>query len=317
MNGKYLIGLAAITAAGIFAGCENINQTKNNVQAGTANDITNSRPAINSISCADYANNYSSSARDINERTTFSGLLQISADNNKCLFLTNEIPNHDFNDGSQSFRNKTKAQNSRFIITQSPQKRAQVTSLSLRTDNAIFLNGVKLDLLAAACYGVADERIGCFDMDQPWRFDPLHPENDFGTDSHHAHTQPNGAYHYHGSPKALYQDDSSTSSPVIGFAADGFPIFGPYFQENGRIEKATSSYRLKNGSRQSIKGINPGGTYTGKYLDDYEYVAGQGNLDQCNGRFVNGQYGYYVTDSYPWVLGCFSGNPDSSFNKRR
>ena len=31
---------------------------------------------------------------------------------------------------------------------------------------------------------------------------------------------------------------------------------------------------------------------------------------------LNGQYGYYITDTYPWVLGCFKGTPDSSFNKR-
>ena len=27
--------------------------------------------------------------------------------------------------------------------------------------------------------------------------------NDFGTDSHNAHTQPDGAYHYHGDPVAM------------------------------------------------------------------------------------------------------------------
>jgi len=30
---------------------------------------------------------------------------------------------------------------------------------------------------------------------------------------------------------------------------------------------------------------------------------------------VDGQYGYYVTESYPWVIACFSGAPDDSFDK--
>ena len=53
----------------------------------------------------------------------------------------------------------------------------------------------------------------------------------------------------------------------------------------------------------------------GTFVDDYEYVAGAGDLDECNGMTVDGAYGYYVTDAYPWVLGCFRGTPDESFTK--
>ena len=51
------------------------------------------------------------------------------------------------------------------------------------------------------------------------------------------------------------------------------------------------------------------------YVDDYEYQEGSGDLDECNGRVTNGRYGYYVTSSYPWVMKCFKGTPDSSFQK--
>lgn len=57
-----------------------------------------------------------------------------------------------------------------------------------------------------------------------------------------------------------------------------------------------------------------GGSYDSRYVADYEF-AGTGDLDECNGMSLNGQYGYYVTDSYPWVLACFSGTPDASFSK--
>ena len=40
----------------------------------------------------------------------------------------------------------------------------------------------------------------------------------------------------------------------------------------------------------------------------HEYVAGSGDLDECNGRVdENGDYAYYTTDAFPYVLGCFVG----------
>ncbi|MCW8865167.1 MAG: YHYH protein, partial [Colwellia sp.] len=48
---------------------------------------------------------------------------------------------------------------------------------------------------------------------------------------------------------------------------------------------------------------------------DYEYVAGHGDLDECNGMSVNGVYGYYISDGFPYILTCFKGVPDPSFNK--
>ena len=63
-------------------------------------------------------------------------------------------------------------------------------------------------------------------LDQPWRFDPMHNANGFRVDTH---SQPNGSYHYHGKPNALFNEsNASSASPVIGFAADGYPIFGSF-----------------------------------------------------------------------------------------
>ena len=53
----------------------------------------------------------------------------------------------------------------------------------------------------------------------------------------------------------------------------------------------------------------------GAYIDDYEYQAGVGDLDECNGMMINGRYGYFVTSTYPWMMKCFKGTPDSSFRK--
>ena len=97
-------------------------------------------------------------------------------------------------------------------------------------------------------------------------------------------------------------------------AEDGYPIYGSYFDDGSNIRKALSSYQLKSGERPSTTG-NPGGTYDGSFRDDYEYIQGSGDLDECNGMTIEGVYGYFITDGFPYVLACFKGTPDPSFNK--
>ncbi|MCJ8272573.1 MAG: sulfatase-like hydrolase/transferase, partial [Psychrosphaera sp.] len=278
-------------------------------------DITNATLTNRSANCADYVESYQSTVNDVNNGQIFNGALTVSLSNEKCVFSTNNIPNHDFNDGSQSFPNNVSAQDVTLEVTASPAHAASTTSVTLRTDNAVMLNGVKVDLLAAACFGVGNGKIGCNDINQPWRYDPMFVANGFRVDTHNAHSQANGSYHYHGTPNALFDGDTNAvESPVIGFAADGYPIFGSYFDDNGTIRKALSSFSLINGSRPSGND-DPGGTYDGTYRDDYEYVSGNGDLDECNGMTVDGVYGYYVTDGYPYILACFKGTVDASFDK--
>jgi len=271
--------------------------------------LTNRRPY-----CTYYAENTFASVRDVKRNILFSGSVSITVDGNQCVITTNNIPNHDFNDSSAAFATDVSEVATEVRVPIEPAFASTTTAISLTTDNAIMLNGVKLDLLAAACYNVGDGKIGCNDINQAWRFDPMSPLNQFGTDVHNAHTQPTGAYHYHGNPQALFDQDPNSESPLIGFAADGFPIFGSYIDDNGTVRAATSSYQLKQGSRPS-SADDPGGNYDGTYRDDYEYVAGSGDLDECNGMMWKGFYGYYVINEYPWVLACYKGTPDASFNK--
>jgi hypothetical protein len=285
-----------------------------------ATDITDVIFTSQVSSCSDYSKSYKSAVKDVGNNLNFYGSLNIKTENGKCIFTTNAIPNHSFNNSTiPAFATDVSTQNDTFSITQSPTFAAGTTTISLTTDNAIFLNGVKLDLLAAACFNVGDGKIGCNDINQPFRFDPMSALNNFGTDEHNAHTQPDGTYHYHGDPNSMFSD-STVVSPVIGFAADGFPIYGSFFNDNGTARKVISSYGLKSGSRSAITYngtvYDPGGNYNGKFVDDYQYNSGTGDLDECNGMTVNGSYGYYVTDSYPWVLKCFKGEPDSSFDKQ-
>lgn len=138
-------------------------------------------------------------------------------------------------------------------------------------------------------------------------------------------------YHTHVNPTCLYDDaDSTQHSPIIGFAFDGFPIYGAYAHANadgsGPIQRMQSSYRLRNITARntlpdgtalpaSLHGPLIGAYPLGAYVEDHEFVAGLGDLDQYNGRFCKtpeypeGIYAYFVTiDSnlypvYPYVLG--------------
>ena len=51
----------------------------------------------------------------------------------------------------------------------------------------------------------------------------------------------------------------------------------------------------------------------GQFIGDYEYADGSGDLDECNGMTVEGQYGYYLTDDYPYVVACYAGTPSGTF----
>ena len=278
---------------------------------GTTN-ITGAKFTNPSPDCADYIGQYNASAKDVLRDADFQAALETRTTGNTCTLSSNSIPNHDFNDGDRSFANAVGEVAKTYSFPTNPTFAATKTPLN-GVNNAVLLNGVKVDILSAGCFGVGDGRTGCNDPDAPWRYDPMHGPSGFQVDKSNAHAQPNGGYHYHGPPPVANGDDGTVSG-VIGYAADGFPIYGPYFDDNGVIRTAESSFRLKTGMRPT--GPNdPGGTYDGSFRADYEYVSGLGDLDECNGMTHNGQYRYHVTEAFPYVISCFSGTPDQSFNK--
>ncbi|WP_206705331.1 hypothetical protein [Marinomonas colpomeniae] len=72
--------------------------------------------------CSEYANEYKSSVKDVNQDTLYKGSLKVTLENEKCLFSTNAIPNHDFNDGSSTFRNPITEQNIVYSVPKAPTK---------------------------------------------------------------------------------------------------------------------------------------------------------------------------------------------------
>jgi len=313
---------------------DNSDAANTNNGTGDVIDISNVEFTNTSANCASYDGSYESNVTDVNRNVGFQGSVTITSDSSNCYFNANEIPNHDFHDSESMFATNVSEQSGSYQVVKSPSAAAQNTILNLGTTNAIFLNGVTVDLLAAACYDegnepLGQEKIGCGpdQVNNPWRYDPMSSLNSFGTDSHNAHAQPDGTYHYHGSPLAMYEQNCAVEnsvSPAIGFAADGFPIYGPCFNDGGNVREVSSSYILKNsgGTREAVIGYttpvaNVGSiasnNYDGQFRGDYEYSAAAGDLDECNGMLVDGQYGYYLTNSYPWIMGCYKGTVDSSF----
>ena len=120
-------------------------------------------------------------------------------------------------------------------------------------------------------------------------------------------------------------------SPIVGWAFDGNPIYGPYgysdpTDQSSSIIKLNTSYQLKpnlvynvdsNPNPVRVDGPLLSAEAAGNFVEDYEYVFGLGALDQYNGRFCktpeypDGRYCYFVTiDStedgnalFPYVLG--------------
>lgn len=120
-------------------------------------------------------------------------------------------------------------------------------------------------------------------------------------------------------------------SPLVGFANDGFPIYGPWgfakADGSGGVTRMRSGYRLRKISvRREWAGgqsLTPGqwGPPVGEqfplgtFAEDYEYVGGEGTLDESNGRFAvtpdypRGTYAYFLTTdeagrpAFPYFLG--------------
>lgn len=105
-------------------------------------------------------------------------------------------------------------------------------------------------------------------------------------DSCCGHPQQTGVYHYHKYPscvKSPFSDDGKQHSPIIGFAWDGFPVYGPY---EAAGEKAKD-------------------------------LKGDRALDVCNGHKDEQRgYHYHVTPGrFPYIMGGYAGVVEASNNR--
>lgn len=260
-----------------------------------------------------------------------------------------------FLDGNPSLAT---AQTGFFKIPLNPVKNNGTPTNTTGGNIGVFINGVALfdyrDGVAwnpntnALCGGPGNPACPGGPMSaQAWNRDAIRAER-AGFDCAKAHPAM-GNYHHHQNPSAfkldllvisnicdlypadgLYTIDETQHSPLLGFAYDGFPIYGAYGFKNtdgsGGIVRIKSSYSLRNITERTVypdgtdvaDGPAISATYPlGYFREDYEFIASNEPdfLDVHNGRFCVtpeyplGTYAYFCTvdsnwnSAYPYAVG--------------
>jgi hypothetical protein len=253
-------------------------------------------------------------------------MAQWSCTDNERLLSANGVPDHEVGEFPNSNNpNAIESQTVADSLTLSPVESTTATTLGgPRGVTGYVLNGVKIDAGTAGSCDDSGNNCSLIDNSGSWSIEALGQTSfNFGTDDNNAHVQPGGAYHYHGMPEGFIakQGGGDTTMTIIGWAADGFPIYARYgysiaSDATSPIKLITGSYQLISdvSSSRPSKDIYPLGTFA----QDWQYVAGSGDLDECNGRvgvtpeFPNGIYHYFATESYPYFQRCVKGEVDVS-----
>jgi hypothetical protein len=98
------------------------------------------------------------------------------------------------------------------------------------------------------------------------------------------HPQQDGQYHYHDLAPGMKDGfDDYGHSELVGYALDGFGIYGEYEKKTDKKTK-----RMKNKKLDDCHG------HVGKVIWDGERVK---------------MYHYHMTTKYPYSIGCYSGTP--------
>ncbi len=204
-------------------------------------------------------------------------------------------------------------------LTLTPANTGTATAVGGPTGTAGYvLNGVKIDPGTAGSCDNGGGSCSLIGNSGAWSIEALGQSSfNFGTDSNNAHVQPGGAYHYHGMPEGyVARLGKGVAMTQVGWAGDGFPIYARYGYSSAG--DATSAVRVMKASwrLKAVPDANRPATSLyamGTFRQDYEYVAGLGDLDECNGRtgvtpeFPTGIYHYFATDNYPYLQRCVKG----------
>ncbi len=219
------------------------------------------------------------------------------ANGQRCM-TSNGIPDHQTGQFPNSGNpHSISTQNTKLCVDATPVKGSNAQDL--RGTIGFALNGVIIRPGTADWYDASSSRGHSRDRSSGWNLDGVGAREALGLDSNNAHVGPDGEYHYHAPSDGIL---AAAQGTLIGYAADGHEI---HYVGAG----ANPSWQLKSGTR----GTAPGGQYDGTYNQDFEYVAGSGNLDKCNGGTLNGKYVYFATDTYPFFPRCAYGEISSDF----
>ena len=104
-------------------------------------------------------------------------------------------------------------------------------------------------------------------------------------------------YHFHASPKCLFEEYEGNAGLVVAYSLDGYPILAPYLCTDASCTETieiSSSWQRTSDVRNA--------------WEAHEYVESSGDLDQCNGMVMeDGSYAYFATETFPYFLACYTG----------
>ena len=275
------------------------------IEDTTTPPITKTTHTHTDLQAGSYLGNYSISEVGFGTQTT------VTVSDNTRTIVTNALPNHETglfpNSGNP---NTISAQSNRYEFPTNPAYRGAAVEVHVP---GVAVNGVKFEPGTA-------ETVTCV-TGETYRVEGLQDTFNLGMDFNNAHVQPTGEYHYHGLSHLLAEvlDHSGGELVHVGFAADGYliyisttDIYKPSYQLTASLRTGSDCQVSLGGVRgpnKVVGGTAPDGTYT----SDWEYLPGSGDLDECNGTFIEDRYLYLVTNEFPYISRCLKGE----FNESR
>lgn len=253
------------------------------------------------------------------EKSSATGKVSIKIENGYRMLESNGIPDHQPGEFPRRGNpNTIQSQSYHFRIPLSP----KASDTPIHRGGywwGVAINGVPFEPGTAESWNN--------DMRSGWRYEAATGFLNLGLDENNAHVQPNGAYHYHAMPTGLVKKNGGDekSMLLVAWAADGFPVYTDMAYAEAKnaksaLRKMKSSYQLKKGARPAPPS-GPGGEFDGRFTQDFAFIAGAGDLDECNGRygvtpeFPQGTYYYCISKDFPFVARLWRGEPDDSFRK--
>jgi hypothetical protein len=320
-----LIMLAACGGGGSGSGtaldATDTADTTDTIETTDTSDTTDNGSAVTAGSTDGVVCDYDDTTFNNQESLTYTSISQWTCTDTTRELSANGIPDHDVGTFPNANNpNTITEQTVSASYTLEPTESITATVLGgPRGTIGYVLNGVKIDASTAGTCDDSGASCSLIGNIGSWNIEALGQNAfNFGTDDNNAHVQPGGSYHYHGMPEGFITKQGGNSSvmTLIGWAADGFPIYARYGYSvaddaSSKLKAVTGSYQFVtdvSDSRPSIDSF-PLGTFA----QDYEYVEGSGDLDECNGRvgvtpeFPAGIYHYYATDTYPFFQRCVKG----------
>ena len=222
----------------------------------------------------------------------------VQSSEQKCI-ISDGVPNHEIGKfPTKGNPNKFQKQNLKFCFTKNPIKSSNLKYIVSTV--GVTLTGIPIRPGTAAWYDENSPKKHSKNQSSGLNLEAIRPfEKILGIDEYNGHLDFRGLYHYHKPNSSLLLNNS-----LIGYAADGFEIL--YIP--GQFK---TSWQLKKGNRK----IRPYGKYDGSFKEDYEFINGSGDLDECNGRVYNGDYKYFATNSFPYFPRCHWGSVSKDFKK--